>query len=338
MTESPLISVCIANYNGMSCIDDCIQSVLQQNDAPTYEIIVHDDASTDESTTHLKKVYPDIHLIESNDNVGFCIANNRMAAIARGEYLLLLNNDAALFPDALSTLYRAALEIGKPAILGLPQYDFDNGRLIDIGNLLDPFLNPVPNTDPLRTDVGMVIGACMWIPKTLWNELGGFPDWFGSIGEDLYLCCVSRLIGYQVKALGVSGYRHKVGMSFGGGKIQNKRLLTAQRRRSLSERNKSYVMFISYPAPALYLIMPLHLLFLILEGVILSIAKLNARLLHRIYLQAVIALWKQRSELLTMRRKYQGLRNCSLARWFRVFRPSPYKLRMLIKHGLPIIR
>ncbi len=312
MSQRPIISICIANYNGMTVIDECIQSILLQINGPEIEIIVHDDASTDGSVAHIRDIYPDAQLIESEKNVGFCIANNRMAAIARGKYLLLLNNDAALYPDALITLHSAAIKIGRPAILGLPQYNFDRGELLDIGSLLDPFLNPVPNKDPLRSDVGMVMGACLWIPKTLWDELGGFPDWFGSIGEDLYLCCRARLAGYPVQVHGKSGYKHKVGTSFGGGKVKKGRLSTTQTRRALSERNKSYVMFLCYPAPVLYFILPLHLLFLALEGILLCLMKRNAEILREIYTPVLISLWRERSKLLTLRHKYQDSRNCSL--------------------------
>ena len=79
----------------------------------------------------------------------------------------LLNNDAELYPDALRALHDEAEAIGEPAILSLPQYDFVTGELIDRGCLLDPFFNPVPNLDPGRRDVAMVIGACLWIPGPL---------------------------------------------------------------------------------------------------------------------------------------------------------------------------
>jgi glycosyltransferase involved in cell wall biosynthesis len=49
--ESPVISICIANYNGEKIIGDCIESVLRQKNAPLFEILVHDDASTDNSPT-----------------------------------------------------------------------------------------------------------------------------------------------------------------------------------------------------------------------------------------------------------------------------------------------
>ena len=165
---SPLVSVCIANYNGMEVIDDCLRSVLEQEGHIPVEILVHDDASSDGSAAYIRSHYPNVKLMESPENAGFCVANNRLATAARGKYLLLLNNDAALYPDALQTLLIEAERLDQPAILGLSQFDAASGELVDIGSLFDPFLNPVPNLNPLRGEVGMVIGACLWVPKGLW--------------------------------------------------------------------------------------------------------------------------------------------------------------------------
>ena len=196
---APVCSVCIANYNGMALLADCLESVLAQLGGLSIEIIVHDDASTDDSVAWLREKYPQVELLDSAQNVGFCISNNRMATYARGEYILLLNNDAALYPDALSTLLDAAGLQSPPGILTLPQYDWATGVLVDRGCLLDPFYNPIPNLDPKRTDVAMAIGACLWLPRNLWHELGGFPEWMESIAEDLYLCCLARTRGIPVQ-------------------------------------------------------------------------------------------------------------------------------------------
>lgn len=330
----PMVSVCIANYNGMDIIDSCIESVLAQDFAGSVEIIVHDDASTDGSARHIRTRYPTVLLIESGNNVGFCVANNRMLAQARGSYILLLNNDAELMPDALQTLLTAAQAAVKPAILSLPQYNAQNGKTIDRGCLLDPFFNPVPNLDPLRRQVAMVIGACLWIPKNLWDELGGFPEWFGSIGEDLYLCCRARLAGYSVHVPPASGYRHRVGTSFGGGKEQDGRLVTTFKRRALSERNKTFVMILCCPFPLLVLL-PLHLVLLHLEGAILTLLKRDANLWQAIYAPLLPALWKARGNLVSLRREIQRRRVCSFHTFTAQFRWMPWKLRMWIKHGLP---
>jgi len=339
MTEiSPLISVCIANYNGMAVIDDCIRSVLTQAGNISVEILVHDDASTDDSAMYIRDCYPDIRLIISENNVGFCAANNRMVSKATGKYLLLLNNDAALNPDALQILLAEAIQLGRPAILGLPQYDAVTGELIDIGSSLDLFLNPIPNANPLRGDVGMVIGACLWIPKTLWVELDGFPEWFGSIGEDLYLCCRARLNGYPVRAIGMSGYRHQVGASFGGGKVQQGRLSTTARRRALSERNKTFVILLTYPLPLLLVLLPLHLATLFLEGALLAIFKSSVRLWQEIYAPLLPALWSEWMRLVTLRREIQSHRTVTARSFFGPFRWLPWKLELLFRHGLPEVK
>jgi GT2 family glycosyltransferase len=333
--DRPVVSVCIANYNGSAIIIGCIESVLAQDCDFPVEILVHDDASEDDSAELIARNYPDVRLIRSDSNVGFCVANNRMVAQAEGAYVLLLNNDAELYPDALRVLYDQAEKIGGPAILSLPQYDFVSGELIDRGCLLDPFFNPVPNLDSDRGVVAMVIGACLWIPRPLWQELGGFPKWFGSIGEDMYLCCVGRLAGYQIAVGQGSGYRHRVGQSFGGGKAVGGRLASTYRRRALSERNKSYVMIACTPPPVLALLLPLHALSLVLEGVLLSLLQREKRPMLEIYLPALSACWSERKRLRELRSTVQAKRRIGLCAYFSVLRLLPRKLVMLFRHGLP---
>ncbi|MBS0486236.1 MAG: glycosyltransferase, partial [Proteobacteria bacterium] len=70
---APVCSVCIANYNGAAILADCIDSVLQQQREISVEIIIHDDASTDDSVAFLRAHYPQVELFVSEVNVGFCI-------------------------------------------------------------------------------------------------------------------------------------------------------------------------------------------------------------------------------------------------------------------------
>jgi GT2 family glycosyltransferase len=258
-----------------------------------------------------------------------------MAAAATGKYLLLLNNDAALYPDALQTLLAEADRLDRPAILSLPQYDAASGELIDRGCLLDPFFNPVPNLDPTRQDVAMVIGACLWIPKALWDELGGFPEWFGSIAEDMYLCCRARLAGYAVRALTGSGYRHWGGASFGGGKMIAGQLATTFRRRALSERNKTFVLVATYPLALLAVALPVHLLLLFTEGVLLYAIRCRREFLTLIYMPVFVSVFQQQKRLREIRQTTQDQRSVPVRTYLSAMTPWPYKLRMLIKHGLP---
>ena len=337
-SNNPICSICIANYNGVGIIDSTLQSIMEQDCNFPIEIIVHDDASSDGSADFIRKNYPDVKLITSEVNVGFCVSNNRMVSRARGEYILLLNNDAMLLPDAISTLYQEARRQNPSGILGLAQYNFFTGNLIDRGILLDPFVNTVPNLSTKRTDVGMVMGACFWIPKALWEVLGGFPEWFHTLGEDMFLCCLARLRGYPVKIIHTSGFKHRVGDSLGGGKVVTNRLSTSKKRRIYSERNKSYVMVLTYPAPFFQLIFPLHIVMLLTEGVLLSFLKKDPNLLGSIYISSIRSLWRERKRLYHLRKTIQSSRRISASRFFSPFIPKPHKLFMLIRYGIPEIK
>ncbi len=334
----PLCSICIANYNGADLLVDCLDSVFGQHGDASFEVIVHDDASSDGSVALLRERYPQIELLESQENVGFCISNNRMVEHARGEYVLLLNNDAALFPDALATLLACADTPSTAGILTLPQYDWTTGALVDRGCLLDPFYNPVPNVDPRRADVAMAIGACLFLPRALWRSLGGFPEWFESIGEDLYLCCLARLQGVVVRGAPTSGYRHRQGASFGGNRVASGKLQTTFRRRRLSERNKTSVMVICTPTALVWLLLLLHLVALAFEGAAMMVLGWNRTAWREIYGPAIRHACAAPTTLRAQRQQAQSGRRISLRRYLRSFVSLPRKLHLLLRHGVPVIR
>lgn len=328
-------SICIANYNGSDVIDDCIGSVLAQEADFPIEIIMHDDASSDNSVAHVRQKYPGVRVIASPENVGFCTANNRMVKEARGTYVLLLNNDAILFPDALTTLMEGAMCLESRAILGLPQYNAGTGTLIDRGSLLDPFLNAVPNLNGDLRNVGAVIGACLWIDKSLWVELDGFPERFHTLAEDTFLCCRARLAGYPVQVMRESGFHHWVGRSLSGGKLQNGRLVTSISRRIRTERNKSFTMVVCYPLGLLLAIFPLHVLLLIFEGLAVACTHNGSYVFQRVYWDCFMALWQERRELWQWRMDVQSSRRAGLVDFLGGFCWAPYKLKMFIRYGWP---
>lgn len=330
----PRVSVCIANYNGEQLLRDCIDSVLEQNAGVDVEILVHDDASQDSSLELLALEYPQVRVIDSNSNMGFCIANNRMAEHASGEYLLLLNNDAALDANALRAFLSEAARIGGDAILTLPQYDWETDTLVDRGCLLDPFYNPIPNLDPNRHDVAYVIGACLWIPRRLWHELGGFPEWFGSLAEDAYLCCAARLRGVPVYCLDDSRYRHRQGVSFGGNRIDGG-LRTTYRRRALSERNKTWVMLICTPGWVVWPLLVLHLTLLHAEGAVVSLLRRDARLWREVYRPILPNIIASRSVWGGLRQRLQESRRTTGRNWWKAFVWVPRKLSLLWRYGIP---
>ena len=334
----PACTICIANFNGRGVIEECLASVFAQDAEGAIEVIVHDDASTDGSADWLRDGFPQLELLVAERNAGFCVANNRMVARARGNYVLLLNNDAVLAPDAIRTLLAATRDGHADDILTLPQFDHASGILVDRGCRLDPFCNPVPNLDATRAAVAMAIGACLWVPRRLWKELGGFPEWFGSIGEDLYLCALARLRGHRVVALDQSGYRHRQGHSFGGNRTTADRLDTTLRRRRLSERNKTMALLVSTPTALVWPLLALHLALLALEGSVLALARRDGAIFTRIYAPAIAAPWRERARWWPARRAAQRARRVPVRDYFSAFTPLPRKLVMLLRHGLPTIR
>lgn len=335
MATDSRCTVCIANYNGRALLADCIESILSQGLGDQVDILVHDDASTDDSVDFLREHYPQVQIIASETNVGFCIGNNRMVAAAGTPFVLLLNNDAALMPGALSALLDVSSTTTEEVVLTLPQYDWQSGALVDRGCLLDPFYNPVPNEDISTDEVAMTIGACLWIRRAFWDEIGGFPAWMESIGEDLYLCCVARLRGAHVRALATSGYRHWQGKTFGGNRAGDRSLSTTLRRRRLSERNKTFAMVTCTPGIGVWPLLAMHLCILAIEGVALALVRRSWHIFRDIYLAVPLALIHHRGTLIAQRKVNLADPRVMPSRYFSVFRLVPRKLTMLLRYGWP---
>lgn len=332
---SPLISICIPNYNGADYIRECIGSVLAQERDYEIEIILHDDASTDNSLNIIRKEFPEVHVLSSKTNAGFCISNNRMVGYSHGTYILLLNNDAILRLGSLRAFLLEAEASATPGIIGLPQHSLVDGALVDRGYEFDVFMNPIPAFAPGRQEVATVTGACLWIPRRVWDEIGGFPDWFGSVAEDIYLCHAARLLGYSVVVLDAPGFDHWIGRNLGGGKVMEDKLVSTTRRRTLSERNKTAVMMICYPFAALLAILPLHFALLAAEGIALLVTGTPWIKVKAIYLTLPASLSNNFSRVIATRKRIQTRRGIGKMDYLRRFRLLPWKLVMLLRHGMP---
>lgn len=338
VADAPLISVCIANYNGEGVLHPCLESVFAQEGNFELEVLVHDDASTDGSCDLVRHRFPDVQLIESRENVGFCVSNNRMAEVASGRYLLLLNNDAKLRPGSLEALLREAGDAAGPVLLGLPQYTLHDGGLVDRGYEFDLFMNPIPVFTTETHDVATATGACLWIPREIWEAVGGFPPWFESIAEDIYLCQAARLLGYATRVLEAPGFDHWIGKNLGGGKVVENRLQTTARRRALSERNRTGVMLLCYPAWALLILLPIHVAFLGAEALFLWAGGGGRGKVRQIYGAILPSLWRRRADIHVLRGTLRARKKQAGWRFMARFRWMPHKLRMLLRYGAPEIR
>ncbi|MBV5309714.1 glycosyltransferase family 2 protein [Chromatium okenii] len=331
----PIISVCIANFNGYKYVENCIDSVLKQRINCKVDIILHDDASTDDSVSFVRSRFPTVKIIDSKENVGFCVSNNRMILSSHAKYILLLNNDAVLRPNTLQSLLKHAESSKEPQVIGLPQYSISDGKLIDRGYEFDIFMNPIPSYVPGTRNISTVTGACLWIPRSIWDDVGGFPEWFESVAEDVFICQAARLLGYSITILDSPGFDHWIGRNLGGGKLINEQLISTAKRRALSERNKTYVMMVCYPWPLLIALMPIHFGFLAIEATALLATGVSWKKLKRIYFSLPESVLQNFSLVIKERKRIQSKRRIKFSAYLRHFYWLPWKLRMLMLYGIP---
>src|SRR6187200_1351625 len=103
MTSNPLISIITINYNNTGLTADLLRSVLCLEYA-NVEVIVVDNASTQDPSQQLKKILSSANIILSKKNLGFAGGNNLGIKAARGDYLFFVNNDTELTPEILNGL------------------------------------------------------------------------------------------------------------------------------------------------------------------------------------------------------------------------------------------
>lgn len=95
------VSIIIVNYNTCQLTLECLRSIYNNTKKVDFEVIVVDNASTDSSVVVIKKVFPQVKVIENSENLGFGRANNLGVKYAKGDFLFLLNSDTILINNAV---------------------------------------------------------------------------------------------------------------------------------------------------------------------------------------------------------------------------------------------
>jgi GT2 family glycosyltransferase/ubiquinone/menaquinone biosynthesis C-methylase UbiE len=198
-----MISIVIATFNKLEYTKQCIESIREYTSQGSYEIIIVDNFSTDETRIWLME-QEDLKVILNDQNCGFPKACNQGLEIANGEYVLLLNNDTVVTSGWLSNL-EAALQsspdIGAVSLLtnssSYGQAIQTNYTTIEEMHVFSKSFNM--SNQQLWEERAKLIGFCMLIKKSVLDQVGGLDERFtpGNF-EDDDLSLRIRLAGYRL--------------------------------------------------------------------------------------------------------------------------------------------
>lgn len=214
--RTPMVSIVIPTRDQVHFLSRCVESVLSKTDYPSFEVIVVDnDSQTSEAQAFLDGLQAlgsdQIRVLRAPGPFNFSRMNNRAVAQARGELVLLLNNDtAALQPDWLQHMVRQALRPGV-GIVGA-RLLYPDGKLQHAGvimGLRGPADHPNIGLDAhepgymfraqLTQDFSAVTAACLLVSRALYQQLGGLDeDTFGVSYNDVDFCLRVGQAGHRI--------------------------------------------------------------------------------------------------------------------------------------------
>ena len=217
------LSIIIVNYNGVIYLKNCIDSIKKHTKGINYEIIIVDNASTDNSVSLIKENYGnDVILIPSETNLGFSKGNNVGAKNATGDYILLLNNDTVIQDDLILAFEK--LQEANVGALGIKMF----GKNKEYRNSVGYFPNPLRLLKLYKLykmdegfakgdfsknsyEVNWIEASFLIVKKNVWDLIEGFDEDYFMYVEDIDLCKKIHLMNFRVIYLPSLKYIH-----FGG--------------------------------------------------------------------------------------------------------------------------
>jgi N-acetylglucosaminyl-diphospho-decaprenol L-rhamnosyltransferase len=210
------LSIIVVSFNTQKYTLECLESVYRETDHINFEVILIDNASSDNTVQLVKANFPQVKLITSIHNHGFAKGNNIAAKEANGEYLLLLNPDTIVQNRAIEKLLAFAQENPGAGVYG-GRTIFPDGSLnrscyskSTLWSLIcsvfgltkifpfSSFLNPVVfgswKYNTIR-NVDIISGCFLLIKKEIWDKLNGFNPLFFMYAEEVDLCLRAKQLG-----------------------------------------------------------------------------------------------------------------------------------------------
>ena len=257
--ETIQVSIIIPNFNGKQFLTDCLNSITKQNFS-LYEVIIIDNASTDESVEYIKDNYAEFTLIQNRENLGFATAVNQGIKASNAEYVFLLNNDTELEVECVSNLLNCIDNDETIFSVSSKMIQNQDRNLIDDAGdeyTILGFTQKVGNnkSSELYRSKREIFSACAGAAiyrRGIFDIIGYFDENFFAYMDDVDISYRARIYGFKCVYCPDALVYHHVsatsGSKYNAFKIR------------LAARNNVYVPYKNMPWPQLIL----NLLFLLL--------------------------------------------------------------------------
>ncbi len=209
----PKVAVVILNYNGKLHVERFLPTVY--NSAyPNLELILGDNASTDDSVEFVQQNYPKIKIIYNDKNYGYAEGYNQVLKHVNADYFVLLNSDVEVTPNWIEPVIRlmesdTSIAAAQPKIRSwayrhLFEYAGAAGGYMDMlgypfcrGRIFDTLEADTGQYDDVK-EVFWASGAALFIRKECWEKTGGFDSNFFAHMEEVDLCWRLKNMGYKI--------------------------------------------------------------------------------------------------------------------------------------------
>jgi len=214
------LSIICVNWNSADYLRECIASVYEYTREISFEIIVVDNASSQEGVDTLRERFPEVTIIKSAKNLGFAGANNVGFRHSTGAYVLLLNPDTKLISAAINIMLAHMKSLPDAGIVGCRLLNTDLSVQLTAIQKFPTILNqvldleylqlrwphcplweiaPLFSTDVKLLKVEVISGACMLLRRQVFEQVGMFSEDYFMYAEDIDL-------NYKVKSAGFTNY------------------------------------------------------------------------------------------------------------------------------------